>query len=73
MHQSLECGAGIGDLGESGLRTREAREKFLVFINRLIAFAGSLVELAKIVVGKNTKQGKTLRQSPRVRQRALVA
>ena len=51
LHEALERSPSFSDLGQAGWRTAEVRQEFLIFINRLIAFAGSLVELAKIVVG----------------------
>jgi len=52
LHQSLECGASFGDLWQAGVRTFEVREKFLVFVDGLVAFSGALVDLAEVVVGE---------------------
>src|SRR6266853_2997646 len=52
LHQSLEGGASFGDLGEAGVRTFKERKKFLVFVDRLVAFSGALVDLAEIVMGE---------------------
>ena len=72
LHQSLECRPSFANLWQARLRTREVREKLLVFVDRLIVLAGTLVELAKIVVAQNSDHGKTLRQSPGVFHRALA-
>ena len=72
MHQSLERGPSLANLGEPSLRTREVREKFLVFVDRLVAFAGARVKLAKIIVGEDSKYGKSVIQDLYVFQRALV-
>src|SRR5271169_3146641 len=73
LHQAFEGGAGIGDLGELRLRRLEVGEKFLVFVDGLIALAGGFVELAEVVVGEDSKYGESVRHSPGVRQRAFAA
>ena len=39
------------------MRAREVREKLLVFVDGLIAFAGTLVDLAQVIVGKDAQNG----------------
>jgi len=48
------------------------REKFLVFVDRLVAFTGALVELAKIVVREDSKCRKPVVQNLGVFERALA-
>jgi hypothetical protein len=40
LHQSLGSRSGFASLGQAGVGISEAREKFLVFVHRLIALAG---------------------------------
>jgi len=72
LHQSLEGGSSINDLGEPGLRTREVTEELLVFVDGLIAFASTLVELAQIIVRKDSKHRKSPSHNLGVFQRAIA-
>jgi len=52
LHQSFECGASFTDLRQAAVRTLKVREKFLVFVDSLIALSGTFGQLAEIVVGE---------------------
>ncbi|SPE24730.1 hypothetical protein SBA7_1080002 [Candidatus Sulfotelmatobacter sp. SbA7] len=72
LHQPLHRRPRVRHLFELSLRTLEVREKFLIFVDSLIALASTLVELAQVVVGEDSKYRKPPCQSRVVLQVAYV-
>lgn len=72
LHQSREFGPSIADLREASWRTSEVREKFLLFVEGLIEFATTLLELSEIVMGEDFKVRRPFRHNSEVLQVMLA-